>query len=59
MKRRERGETMPTERESTDVKKAMAYDILKTIEVSDKETFTKDDIKNIVDAYIVGLTQKS
>lgn len=49
---------MPTERESTDVKKAMAYDILKTIQASEKDTFTKEDIEAIIDAYIAGLSQK-
>lgn len=49
---------MPTERESNDVKKAMAYDLLRVIEASEKESYSKEEIKEIVNAYITGLTQK-
>ncbi|MBQ4346927.1 MAG: hypothetical protein IJC39_00565 [Firmicutes bacterium] len=49
---------MPTDRESTDIKKAMAYDILRIVESSEKEQFTKEEIKEIINAYITGLSQK-
>lgn len=49
---------MPTERESNDVRKAMAYDLTQIFESSDKEQFTKEDIKAIIKAYISGMTQK-
>jgi hypothetical protein len=50
---------MPFERESTDIKKAMAYDLLRTFrENSDKESYTVEEINQMIDAYIAGLTQK-
>jgi hypothetical protein len=50
---------MPTERESNDVKKAMAYDLQKTFHGNgEKKTYTVDEIDQIIDAYIAGLTQK-
>lgn len=50
---------MPTDRESTDVKKAMAYDILKIFKSGEPEkTYTVKEIENIIDAYIAGLSQK-
>ena len=52
------GDTMPTERESNDAKKAMAYDLLRVIESGEKEHYSKEEIKEIVNAYITGLTQK-
>ncbi len=49
---------MPTERESNDVKKAMAYDLLKIVKNGDPDkTYTAKEIEEIVDAYIAGLTQ--
>ena len=46
---------MPDERELNVVKKSMAYDLIKAVERSEKDTFTKDDIKALIDAYIAGL----
>lgn len=49
---------MPTERESNDVKKAMAYDILRILKSADaNKTYTAEEIEKIIDAYIAGLTQ--
>lgn len=50
---------MPTDRESNEIKKSMAYDLLEIIEsASDKETYTPEEIKTIIKAYITGLTQR-
>jgi hypothetical protein len=50
---------MPTERESTDIKKAMAYDLQKTFHGNgEKNTYTTEEIIQIIDAYIAGLNQK-
>lgn len=49
---------MPTERESNDVKKAMAYDLLRILKDADaSKTYTAEEIEKIIDAYIAGLTQ--
>jgi hypothetical protein len=49
---------MPTERESTDIKKAMAYDLTQTLEENpDKQQYTIDEIKQLINAYIKGLSQ--
>jgi len=50
---------MPPDRESTDIKKAMAYDILKIIKSGEPgKSYTADEIEKIIDAYITGLSQK-
>ena len=60
MKRRERGETMPTERESNEIKKSMAYDLIELIESKpEQETYTADEVKKLIKNYITVATQKS
>jgi hypothetical protein len=50
---------MPTERGSSDMKKAMAYDLQKTFHGNGtKDSYTVDEIDQIIDAYIAGLAQK-
>ena len=50
---------MPTDRGSTDIKKAMAYDIINVIESdTEKKTYTPEEIKALIKAYIAGLNQK-
>ena len=50
---------MPTDREYAEIKKAMAYDLINTIESNpDKKEYTPDEIKEIIKAYINGLVQK-
>ena len=48
---------MPTSQESLDIKKAMAYDLLLIVN-GGKDTYTADEIKKIIEAYIAGLNQK-
>lgn len=50
---------MPTERESNEVKKSMAYDLLQIIEEKpEKETYTAEEIKKIIKVYIITETTK-
>ena len=57
-KRRE-GNIMPTDRESNEIKKSMAYDLIDVIEsAKDKEHYTPEEIKTLIKAYIAGLSQK-
>ena len=50
---------MGTDRESIESKKSMAYDLFLVIEANkDKETYTPEEIKELINSYIVGLTQK-
>ena len=50
---------MSSERESVEAKKAMAYDLILTMETnSEKKDYTMEEIKEIIRAYIAGLTQK-
>ena len=50
---------MSTDEESAEIKKAMAYDLIDTIESNtDKKEYTPDEIKEIIKAYINGLVQK-
>ncbi len=50
---------MPTDREAEEIKKAMAYDLIDTIESnSEKNNYTPAEIKEIIKAYIAGLVQK-
>jgi len=49
---------MPTNQESLDIKKAMAYDLLIILKGKEDKTFTADELEKIIQAYIVGLTQK-
>ena len=48
---------MLTNQESIDIKKAMAYDLLILLKGEDK-TYTSKELEDIINAYIVGLTQK-
>lgn len=49
---------MPTDRESNEVKKAMAYDLIDIIEsASEKEHYTPEEIKALIKAYITGNTK--
>lgn len=46
---------MPTDRESNEIKKAMAYDLIDIIETTpDKEHYTPEEIKALIKAYIAG-----
>jgi len=49
---------MPTERESMDIRKAMAYDLLIILKAEDGKTYTAEELERIIQAYIAGLTQK-
>ena len=50
---------MQTDRESNEIKKSMAYDIIDVIESnSEKKTYTPEEIKALIKAYIAGLSQK-
>ncbi len=50
---------MPTDRESNEIKKSMAYDLIDVIEsAKDKEHYTPEEIKTLIKAYISGLSQK-
>lgn len=46
---------MGTEAERMDTRKAMAYDLQKLIEKEKKESFTVEELKALLDAYIAGL----
>lgn len=49
---------MPTDRESNEIKKAMAYDLIDIIEsATDKESYTPEEIKALIKAYITGMTK--
>ncbi len=50
---------MPTDREAAEIKKAMAYDLIDTIESNtEKDNYTPAEIKEIIKAYITGIVQK-
>lgn len=49
---------MPTNQESLDIKKAMAYDLLVILKGDDSKSYTAKELEDIINAYIVGLTQK-
>ncbi len=48
---------MPTEKERLDVLKSMAYDLTKIIDKEPDKTYTADEIKSLIDAYIIGAQQ--
>lgn len=49
---------MPTDRESNEIKKAMAYDLIDIIEsATDKEHYTPEEIKTMIKAYITGMSK--
>ena len=52
------GNQMPTNQESLDIKKAMAYDLMVILKGKEEQTFTAEELEKIIHAYIVGLTQK-
>lgn len=49
---------MPTNQESLDIKKAMAYDLLIILKSKGDQTYTTEELEKIIQAYIVGITQK-
>lgn len=49
---------MPTNQESLDIKKAMAYDLLVILKSNEDQTYTAAELEKIIQAYIVGITQK-
>lgn len=49
---------MPANQESTDIKKAMAYDLLIILKSEGDKTYTTDELEKIIQAYIAGLSQK-
>lgn len=49
---------MPSNQESMDIKKAMAYDLLIILKAEENKTYTADEIEKIIQAYIAGLSQK-
>ena len=55
----ERRISMPTDRESNEIKKSMAYDLIDIIESSEgKESYNPEEIKALIKAYITGMSQK-
>ena len=49
---------MPTDRESNEIKKAMAYDLIDIIESAQyKENYSPEEIKALIKAYITGVTK--
>lgn len=49
---------MPTEKEITIIQKATVYDLLDIIEKNEeKQTYTPEEIKALMKAYITGVTQ--
>lgn len=48
---------MPTENERKDVQKAMAYDLLQIFEANPEKTYTVDELKALINAYISGVQQ--
>lgn len=50
---------MPTERESNEVKKSMAYDLIQIIEEKpEQETYTAEEVKRLIKVYIATTTAK-
>ena len=50
---------MPTDRESNEIKKSMAYDLIDIIESADgKESYPPQEIKSLIKAYITGMSQR-
>lgn len=49
---------MPTNQESMDIKKAMAYDLLIILKSDENKSYTAEEIEKIIQAYIAGLAQK-
>ncbi len=50
---------MPTDRESSEIKKAMAYDLLELLEAKpEQQTYTAEEIKKLIKSYISASTQR-
>ncbi len=49
---------MPTNQESMDIKKAMAYDLLIILKSEGDKKYTPEEIEKIIQAYIAGLAQQ-
>lgn len=50
---------MPTDRKSNEIKKSMAYDLIDIIESNpEKDSYTSEEIKALIKAYITGMSQK-
>ena len=48
---------MPTERESNEIKKSMAYDLINIIEERpEQETYTAEEVKKLIKTYITTAT---
>ena len=48
---------MPSNQESADIRKAMAYDLLVILKENGEKTYTAEEIEKIIQAYIAGLTK--
>ena len=49
--------SMPSERESNEIKKSMAYDLIQIIEEAPaKENYTAEEIKKLIKTYIITTT---
>ncbi|MCI8415411.1 MAG: hypothetical protein HFF00_07275 [Ruminiclostridium sp.] len=48
---------MPAENERKDVQKAMAYDLIRIFEKDPEKTYTAEELKRLIDAYISGVQQ--
>ena len=48
---------MPTEKEVVIIQKATVYDLQRIIDARGKETYTADEVKDLMDAYIKGAEQ--
>lgn len=48
---------MPSKEEIAFLRKAIVYDLQKIFEKSDKKTFTPEEVKELMDAYVSGTNQ--
>ncbi len=48
---------MPTEKEIVIIQKATVYDLKRILEESPDKTYTVEELKKILDAYITGVEQ--
>lgn len=48
---------MPTEKEILMIQKATVYDLKRILEGDPEKTYTADELKKILDAYITGMEQ--
>lgn len=48
---------MPTEKERLDVLKSMAFDLMEIFEENPDKTYTVDELKKLISAYIKGAQQ--